>query len=68
VKGTVYAKYKQFVENCFEICPRHALHAKTLGFIHPSTGKEMFFETDLPSDMYTVIEKWRKYVEIRDNR
>jgi 23S rRNA pseudouridine1911/1915/1917 synthase len=63
VKGTVYAKYKQFVENCFEICPRHALHAKTLGFIHPSTGKEMFFETDLPSDMYTVIEKWRKYVE-----
>jgi 23S rRNA pseudouridine1911/1915/1917 synthase len=61
VKGTVFAKYKQFVENCFAICPRQALHAKTLGFIHPTTGKEMFFETELPDDMQQVIDKWRKY-------
>jgi 23S rRNA pseudouridine1911/1915/1917 synthase len=61
VKGTVYSKYKQFVDNCFAICQRQALHAKTLGFIHPSTGEEMFFETDLPEDMAQVIEKWRAY-------
>lgn len=61
LKGTVYSKYKQFVENCFNICPRHALHAKTLGFIHPTSGKEMFFDTDLPADISEVIEKWRKY-------
>ncbi|MEO6610683.1 MAG: RluA family pseudouridine synthase [Chitinophagaceae bacterium] len=61
VKGTVYTKYKQFVENCFQVCRRQALHAKTLGFIHPSTGEEMFFETDLPEDMEQVINKWRKY-------
>ncbi|MBL7745035.1 MAG: RluA family pseudouridine synthase [Chitinophagaceae bacterium] len=61
VKGTVYAKYKQFVENCFIICPRQALHAKTLGFTHPDTGKEMFFDTELPDDMAQVIDKWRKY-------
>lgn len=63
VKGTVYARYKQFVENCFAICPRQALHAKTLGFTHPATGKELFFETELPADMQQVIDKWRKYVE-----
>jgi 23S rRNA pseudouridine1911/1915/1917 synthase len=62
VKGTVYTKYKQFVENCFAICPRQALHAKTLGFIHPETEKEIFFESDLPADIEQVIEKWRKYV------
>jgi 23S rRNA pseudouridine1911/1915/1917 synthase len=61
VKGTIYSKYKQFVDNCFTICPRQALHAKTLGFIHPATGKEMFFETDLPPDVATLIEKWRGY-------
>ncbi|MBL7737655.1 MAG: RluA family pseudouridine synthase [Chitinophagaceae bacterium] len=61
VKGTVYAKYKQFVENCFTICPRQALHAKTLGFTHPDTGKEMFFDTKLPDDIAQVIDKWRKY-------
>lgn len=65
VKGTVFAKYKQFVENCFMICPRQALHAKTIGFVHPSTGKEMFFDTELPEDMRLVIEKWRRYVEKR---
>lgn len=62
VKGTVFAKYKQFVDNCFAICPRQALHARTLGFVHPSTGKEIFFESPLPDDITQVIEKWRKYV------
>jgi 23S rRNA pseudouridine1911/1915/1917 synthase len=61
VKGTVYARYKQFVDNCFALCPRQALHAKTLGFIHPDTGKEMFFDTELPNDIAQVIDKWRKY-------
>ncbi len=63
VKGTVYSKYKQFVDNCFSICPRHALHAKTLGFIHPVTGKEIFFDTELPDDMKQLIEKWRGYIK-----
>src|SRR5688572_19487686 len=61
VKGTVFAKYRQFVDNCFIICPRQALHAKTLGFVHPTTKKEMFFETELPDDIKGVIEKWRSY-------
>ncbi len=61
LKGTVYNKYKQFVENCFEILPRQALHAATLGFIHPRTGQKMFFEAPLPPDFTTVLEKWRKY-------
>jgi 23S rRNA pseudouridine1911/1915/1917 synthase len=61
VKGTVYSKYKQFVDNCFDLCKRQALHAKTLGFIHPTTGEELFFETPLPEDMTQVIEKWRGY-------
>lgn len=63
VKGTIYSKYKQFVDNCFAICPRQALHAKTLGFIHPVTGNEMFFESELAEDMKAVIEKWRNYVK-----
>ena len=63
VKGTIYSKYKQFVDNCFAICPRQALHAKTLGFIHPVTGNEMFFESELAEDMTAVIEKWRNYVK-----
>ena len=61
VKGTVFTKYKQFVENCFALCPRHALHAQQLGFIHPATGQQMNFESELPEDMQSVIEKWRKY-------
>lgn len=65
LKGTVYAKFKQFVDNCFEIMPRQALHARSLGFIHPVTGKEMFFETDLPADFAGVLEKWRQYVDAR---
>jgi len=66
LKGTVYAKYKQFVDNCFSICPRQALHAKTLGFLHPSTGKEIFFESVMPDDLQSVIEKWRNYVKVID--
>lgn len=61
LKGTVYSKYKQFVDNCFEICPRCALHAKTLGFEHPTTGKQMFFDADLPDDIKAVTDKWRVY-------
>lgn len=61
VKGTVFTKYRQFVDNCFMICPRHALHAQQLGFIHPITGKQMNFESELPEDMRAVIEKWRNY-------
>jgi 23S rRNA pseudouridine1911/1915/1917 synthase len=68
VKGTVYAKYKQFVDNCFDICPRQALHAKTLGFTHPTTGEHVFFDTELPDDMQQVIDKWRKYVSTIGNR
>jgi 23S rRNA pseudouridine1911/1915/1917 synthase len=61
VKGTLFSKYKQFVENCFDICPRQALHAFSLGFIHPKTGKELYFEAPLPDDMKQVMEKWRNY-------
>ena len=61
LKGTTFTKYKQFVQNCFNLVPRQALHAKSLGFEHPTTGKEMFFESDLPDDMVAVIEKWRAY-------
>lgn len=63
LKGTVFNKYRQFVENCFEIMPRQALHAKSLGFIHPTTKEYMHFETELPNDMSTVIEKWRNYIK-----
>lgn len=61
LKGTTFTKYKQFVDNCFSVLPRQALHARTLGFIHPTTKKELFFEAPLPSDMSECIEKWRKY-------
>ena len=61
LKGTVYAKYKQFIENCFAIMPRQALHAATLGFVHPVTGKNMFFEAPLPKEYNAVLDKWRKY-------
>jgi 23S rRNA pseudouridine1911/1915/1917 synthase len=66
VKGTVFTKYKQFVENCFALCPRHALHAQQLGFIHPTTKEEMKFESPLPEDMKSVIEKWRNYSASRN--
>jgi len=66
LRGTVFSKYRQFVENCFEIMPRHALHAKSLGFKHPESGSEMFFDSELPDDMQHVIEKWRNYLANRD--
>lgn len=61
LKGNRTAKYQRFVRNCFEICPRQALHAKTLGFTHPASGKEMYFDSELPEDMKQLIEKWRNY-------
>jgi len=62
LKGNHTAKYRQFIRNCMEICPRQALHAQTLGFIHPATGKEMFFESPVPEDMNQLIEKWRHFI------
>ena len=61
LKGVNNGKYKQFIKNCFEICPRQALHAKTLGFVHPRTGKDMYFDSELPEDIQQLIEKWRNY-------
>lgn len=61
LRGTVYSKYKQFVGNCFEIIPRQALHAKTLGFVHPVSKKFLIFESELPSDFERVLQKWRDY-------
>lgn len=62
LKGTNTSKYKQFVENCFKLCPRQVLHAKTLGFVHPRTGKEMMFTSELPADITALLEKWRNMV------
>ena len=64
LKGTTFTKYKQFIDNCFKILPRQALHAKTLGFTHPTTGEMMRFDTELPQDMKDVIEKWRGYSKL----
>lgn len=66
LKGTYFSKYKQFVNNCFETCPRQALHAMTLGFVHPRTGEEMFFTSPLPEDMTNLIDKWRNYISNRE--
>jgi 23S rRNA pseudouridine1911/1915/1917 synthase len=63
LKGTIYSKYKQFVENCFVICPRQALHAQTIGFVHPATKKDMLFQSELPDDMRVLIDKWRMYTQ-----
>ena len=68
LKGTTFTKYKQFVQNCFSIIPRQSLHAKSLGFIHPSTNKEMFFDSELPEDMEAGFEKWRNYGGSGKNR
>lgn len=65
LKGTTFTKYKQYVQNCFRMLPRHALHAKSLGFIHPVNGKNMFFDSEIPEDMSSVIEKWRNYTIYR---
>ena len=67
LKGTTFTKYKQFVENCFKLLPRQALHAKTLGFVHPKTGMAMSFNSDLPEDMLACIEKWRAYAKHQNN-
>lgn len=61
LKGTTFTKYKQFIDNCFKTLPRQALHAKTLGFVHPKTGEMMRFDTEIPKDMADCIEKWRNY-------
>lgn len=66
LKGTTFTKYKQFVDNCFKILPRQALHAKTLGFKHPTTGEMMRFDTEIPADMQACIEKWRGYSQSKD--
>ena len=63
LKGTTFSKYKQFIQNCFTLMPRQALHAKSLGFKHPITGQYMLFDSELPEDMKSVIEKWRHYVK-----
>jgi len=63
LKGTTFTKYKQFVENCFKVLPRQALHARTLGFVHPTTGKNLFFEAPIPNEIEACIEKWRLYSE-----
>ena len=68
VKGTVYTKYKQFVENCFALCPRQALHARELGFIHPVTRQPMRFESPLPADLAAAIDKWRGYSQTISQR
>jgi 23S rRNA pseudouridine1911/1915/1917 synthase len=67
LKGTTFTKYQQFIKNCFKILPRQALHAKTLSFDHPVTGKRLSFDSELPDDMMQVIDKWRKYISGRDS-
>ena len=66
LKGTTFSKYKHFIDNCFKIMPRHALHAKELGFVHPTTGEQMMFVSDLPDDMTQVLGKWRTYLKARN--
>lgn len=66
--GNQFSKYKQFVDNCFSVCPRQALHAKTLGFVHPITGEYMSFDSELPDDLQCLLERWRRYAEQVDDR
>ena len=63
IRGNLSSSYKAFIHNCFDLCPRQALHARTLGFVHPTTGKEMFFTSDIPQDLTDLLEKWRKYIK-----
>ncbi len=65
LKGTTFTKYRNFIENCFELMPRHALHAKTIAFIHPRTGKKVSFDSELPKDFTDVLDKWRNYVKYK---
>ena len=67
LRGTTFTKYQQFVRNCFRILPRQALHAKSLAFNHPVSGKRLFFDSELPPDMHQVIDKWRTYISGRDS-
>lgn len=67
LRGTTFSKYRQFINNCFETLPRQALHAKSLGFLHPQSGKLMLFDSELPEDMTRVIDKWRNYISNREN-
>jgi 23S rRNA pseudouridine1911/1915/1917 synthase len=67
LKGTTFTKYKQFIDNCFKALPRQALHAKTLGFVHPTTGEMMRFDTELPQDFQDCLEKWRGYSKTHSN-
>lgn len=62
LRGTRSSTYKAFIQNCFKLCPRQALHAKTLGFVHPVSGEQMDFTSEWPSDFAALIEKWRTYV------
>ncbi len=66
LKGTTFSRYTQFVKRCFEVCPRQALHARTLGFRHPRTGEEMDFEAPLPPDMTQLVELWNDYISHRE--
>ena len=66
LKGINSSKYKQFIQNCFQILPRHALHAKTLGITHPATGEKLFFDSEIPADMQALLDKWRKYAIDKD--
>lgn len=68
LKGTVFNKYRQFVDNCFAILPRQALHAKSLGFVHPSDKKYIYFETELPEDFTQCLDKWRSYVQYEHSK
>ena len=65
LKGTIFNKYKQFVDNCLEIMPRQALHARCIGFVHPVTEEKLYFECDLPDDFQGVLTKWRNYINTR---
>jgi 23S rRNA pseudouridine1911/1915/1917 synthase len=67
LKGTTFTKYKQFIDNCFALMPRHALHAASLGFIHPTTREHVSFESPLPADFSAVLAKWDTYTAARDN-
>lgn len=67
-KGTIFSKYRQFVENCFSTCPRQALHARSLAFVHPITRKKMSFSSELPSDMHELLHKWDRYVQDRSQK
>ena len=65
LKGTPSGSYRQFVQGCFDVCPRQALHARTLGFVHPRTGDELFFNSELPPDMTNLLNRWRNYISHR---